>query len=399
MKKKLAIYISILAALIAGYIVITKLSEKEVGKEKQVFDLLEGFEICSADVENDSGKYSLTYDPPDWIMDGAKVRSEYIKRLSGIKSDTKLESKDLKSFGLDEPASTVVLKDKDGNVRTLLIGDRVPDNTGRYVMTDEIYVVSNEYTDWLTEDKSILKDRIIYSADFPEKVEFNGICFETTEDGIWRMTSPYDHGVKATELKEEVLDSLNFEAVDFTDKSPAECGLDPPCQYISVWERDGVKTTVYFGDRSDGLVYAMRDGSDEICRVIIPGFLDKKAIFFLNTLCYVKNIKDINEIDVNGIVFDISGDGYKKDGKYIEKDNFINFYKQLMGMTLIDEATDPVKDKLILSMKVKFKDGRSDIVEVYEYKERYGAVFINGICTFYTLGDMPKEIVARAEAL
>lgn len=398
MRKKLIIYILALIALIAGYIAITKLPEKKDEEKTYEYNLLEGFEINTVEVENSYGKYVLTYDDADWKMDGAKVSREYITLLSGISSNLKLQSDDLKAFGLENPVSRVTLTGKDGSVKTLLIGDLVADKTGRYVLSENIYVVANEYISWLIESKDIFKNRNLFSETSPKKVEFNGICFEILNDD-WQMTRPYQHRVRGEEFKKEVLESLNFVAVDFTDKSKSECGLDTPKGYISVWDSEDEKTTIYFGDKSDGLIYAMREGEDEICRINTPGFLEKKPIFFLNKLCYVKNIDEIDSIQVNGTLFEISEGEYKKDGKRIEKTDFIEFYKQLMGMTLIDEAKSPSRDKLILSMKVNFKDGKNDIVEVYEYKDRYGAVFINGVCAFYILRESAEKIVSHADEL
>lgn len=398
MRRKLIIYILALIILIAGYIVIDKLPENTVEEEIKVFNLLEGFEMNSIEVENTHGKYTLTYDSPYWVMDKEKVESKYITRLSEIRSDLKLDSDDLKAFGLEIPEARVTLTGEDGEIKTLLIGNAVSNKTARYVMTDDIYVVSDDYISWLLEDKDIFKNRNLYSEASPNKVEFNGICFEII-DGIWQMTSPYHHQVRSAELNTEVLENLYFEAVDFTDKSPAECGLEQPKGYISVWNSENEKTTIYFGDKVDGLIYAMREDEPGICLINTPSFLEKKPKFFLNTLCYVKNIDEIDNIKVNEMLFDISDGGYKKDGKIIRKEVFIEFYQQLMGMTLIDEAINPVKDKLLLKMQVNFKNGTSDIVEVYQYKERYGAVFINGVCTFYILGETAEKIVLEAEKL
>ncbi len=397
MKRKLIIYIIALVVLIAGYFAVTRIPEKADEEKVSGIRLLEGFEIKSIEVENGYGKYVLTYDDTDCTMDGVRVKGECIARLSDISSDLKIDSDDLKAFGLENPASRVTLTSKDGGVKTLLVGDLIPDKTARYVMSDGVYVVSNEYIDWLTQKKDILKNKNLYSESSPKKIEFNGICFEII-DGVWQMTKPYRHGVRGEEFNKEVLENLNFTAVDFSDYSPEECGLKPPKHYISVWDSKGANTTVYLGNTENGLVYAMREGGGDICRIAVPGFLDKTPIFFLNKLCYVKNIDEIDSIQVNEFLFELS-DGYKKNGKPIAKEAFIEFYKQLMGMTLIDEAKDPVRDKMILSMTVSFKNGTKDVVEVFSYKERYGAVFINGICEFYTLLESAKEIVSEAETL
>ena len=398
MKKRLVISCLILSVLAVIYIVIIKLPENRTEKQTADIALLQGFEIESAEVENSFGKYTLTYSYPDWILDNEKVGSKYVMRLSEMKSSEKELSSNLKEYGLESPSAIVKLTGKDGSVKTLTVGDPTPDKRGRYVMIDGVYVVRDEYVGWLLEDKAAFVSADLYLGTSPVKIEFNGICFEMT-DGAWRMTHPYDHGVKESVFYENVMDCLSLDVVDITDKTPSECGLAPPKQYVSVWDEDNIKTTICFGDTADGLIYAMREGGAAVCRVKIPFFLDKKPTFFINTLCYVKNIDEIDKIQVNEMCFDISDNGIKKDGKEIGKEAFVEFYKQLMGMTLIDEAVDPVRDKLILSMKVSFKDGTSDVVDVYEYKERYGAVFINGACTFYTLRRQPEEIVSQAEKL
>jgi len=398
LKKKLVIYILALTGLVAGYITVSNLPKSTKVQETNSYFLLKDFEINSVEVENSYGKYNLTYQQPYWIMDGTRIDGGYINRLSNICSRLKLSSSDLKSFGIDNPVSKVILTDKNGAVKTLLIGDFVSDNSGRYVMCDEVYVVSNEYISWLTENKDILRNKMIFSESSPQKVEYNSICFEIV-DGSWQMTSPYQHGVRGQELNQEILEKLNFAAVDFSDKSPSECGLDNPSAYLSVWNSEGKKTTLFFGDRVDGLIYAKCEGSDEICRIEIPDFLDKNAVYFLNKLCYVKNIDEIEQIQVGDMLFDISNGKYIKDGKTLNKESFIEFYKKLMGMTLIDEAVNPNKDKLLVKIIVDFKDGKEDIVEVYQYKDRYGAVFINGKCTFYTLAESAEDIFVQAEKL
>lgn len=385
-----------LILLIPVYIVIEKAPEKTGRQEPESYNILEGLEPVFVEVENSYGKYSLEYDGYEWKLDGEGIGGGYCGRLSGIVSEKKIASSDPDAFGLANPLSKVRLTGKNGETKTLLIGDQLSDKSGRYVMTDGIYVVSDQDVAWLLEDKYILKNKVLYIGTSPEKIEFNGICLEIV-DGIWQMTSPYRHQLKENELSTEVLANLRFEAVDFTDKAPYECGLDPPKGYISVWDSEK-KTTIYLGDKENGLIYAMLEGGNDVYRIEVPPFIERKPIFFLNTLCYVKNIDEIDSINVNGITFDIS-DGYKKDGKDIKKEAFIGFYKQLMGMMLIDEAEDPVKDEPILKMEVNFKNGKTDTVEVYRYRERYGAVFINGKCTFYTLAESAEKIVLQAQKL
>ena len=290
MKRKLIISVSVLIALIAVYIAVTKLPGKKVEEEPRSVPLLNGFEIISLDVENSHGKYALTYEAPDWMMDGEKADGGHIVRLSRMRGEPQPDPNDPAVFGLDPPAAKATLKSGDGKTVILLIGDETPDKTGRYVMTDGIYVVLEEYVGWLIEDRYIHKNKVILGETSPKRIEFNGIRFELTDAG-WRMTSPYDHSLKGQEFNTGVLESLEFIAADFTDKAPAECGLEPPKGYVTVWNTAGEKTTVYFGDKSDGLIYASREGSGEIARVNIPDFLDKNAPFQYNIRRRVRHLR------------------------------------------------------------------------------------------------------------
>lgn len=401
MRKKILIAFFSLILLITGYMAVIYLPEKKADEQSSIiYSLFDGFDICSIEVENGYGEYMLTKDGELWRIgdrdaDGAGA---YITSLSSLSSRVRLNDADKEACGIEKPEATAIVTDSYGKDIILIVGGLTADGSGRYVMTDAVYAVQNETVDWLLEDKSIFYSKTLNIGTNINRIEINDMLFEKQE-GIWYMTAPYMQEAKSSEIKKTVLDVRVLSVSEYSDKSPEECGLNPPEEHISTWDITGKKETVYFGNRENGLIYAMQEGKDEVCLVEVPEFLRRSKLSFINTLCYIKNIDEIYQIDVNGIKFTASDSGFTKNGNPVHKEEFTEFYQKLMGMSIIGEADAPERKKCILEITVDFKDGGQDRVEVFEYKNRYASVFVNGKCSFYISKSSAEDIAEKARIL
>lgn len=398
MKKKLIAAFVFLFVLTAAYIVVINMPEKAAeNKTVETEPLFHDFELCRIDVENEVGKYSILSEGGLWKIGDNEADGALIAAALSMSGIIMPDDIDRLACGLEPARATVTLTDKKGVGRTLYIGDTAPDNSGTYVMTDRVYITKSDIAESFTVgEENWLKKQAFTVGYNLTSAEINDMRFEKIND-IWYMTKPYRIEAKSAELKRLLLDMPELTIESFSNKTTAECGLDKPKMYITTENEIGEANTIYFGNRENGLIYAMQDG--RICLVKPPEILEKTAVSLISSLCYIKNIDDVFEIDVNGVKFTVSNGVYTKDGKNVPKEQFTEFYKKLMGMTLIGEAVSPQRDKQLLNISVFFKDNTVDKVEVFEYKDRYASVFVNGECSFFISKENVEDILSAIQTL
>lgn len=235
-------------------------------------------EVSEVFVENETGAYSVkkqgngytVHDLPDSV-----VNMDYVAMLldecSQISYEEMVEggAKDLKTYGLDVPASTVTITYDDQSSVQLLLGMEEPVSKGRYAMlaggsqvvllkgsrcvrflmpvekyVDYIIIEPNESTDVLRS----LGDVTFGGSQFPEPVELKAVTADSDEELLRQavsfgavthiITEPVLHEADPTALT-TVADSLmgllseGVVAYNCTDETLAEYGFDNPLLTIT----------------------------------------------------------------------------------------------------------------------------------------------------------------------
>jgi hypothetical protein len=158
---------------------------------------------------------------------------------------------DFEKYGLDEPAWRVTLRSLaggEGRDDVLLVGDPVPDHSGRFYArrggSDGVIAIEGRGLARLGEDAHVLRSRRVAVIDPSRvtriRVESGGVVHEILRDGReWTLGEP-SRAPADPALVHALLGELNaLEAFDLLDPEAApEPGLARPSAVVSVWEED-----------------------------------------------------------------------------------------------------------------------------------------------------------------
>lgn len=164
----------LLMALIISFFVVTR-HKDESDKKEEASKNIELYSVKDADITSfhfKNSKAELTFVKKDnkWLLkddtkyslDQSKVKTliNYVKKISATSKVTS-DCTDLSQYGLKEPALQVDITDKNGNKRTLTVGDESVAGEGRYAYIDEdvkkIYMITSTFTSDFETTKKELK--------------------------------------------------------------------------------------------------------------------------------------------------------------------------------------------------------------------------------------------------
>lgn len=164
----------LLMALIISFFVVTR-HKDESDKKEEASKNIELYSVKDADITSfhfKNSKAELTFVKKDnkWLLkddtkyslDQSKVKTliNDVKKISATSKVTS-DCTDLSQYGLKEPALQVDITDKNGNKRTLTVGDESVAGEGRYAYIDEdvkkIYMITSTFTSDFETTKKELK--------------------------------------------------------------------------------------------------------------------------------------------------------------------------------------------------------------------------------------------------
>lgn len=214
MKKKntaLIAGIVVLALLLVFYIVLHNSSKKDSGDTEESTET--AFEIDVNDLSQAVFKtgdtdYTFTKTDDTWKYDADETFpldqsafEEIINKFEKIAADRILEEpEDIGEYGLDSPAVTVNLKDKDGNEQTLQFGDTNSVTSSSYMTVNEdnkkVYMVSSTIVTALQFNISDLAEKEAFptiSNITGVSIDKDGQTFTVTKDSSsstgWAVTN------------------------------------------------------------------------------------------------------------------------------------------------------------------------------------------------------------------
>lgn len=186
-----------------------------------------------------------------------------LKQIGSITRLERIESRSLKEFGLDEPAATVLIKQKDAQYE-LQIGNVTPIATGVYVRIaggDAVYVAPLELRQIIPDSINDWRSRaLIFSQKESrfDRLEVNsatrGIGFaiqHNPTNRIWRIIKPLQARADNTKIDKLLMTVLSCRITDFITDDPnedlAKYGIATPELELVIGIRTNDLITVQFG--------------------------------------------------------------------------------------------------------------------------------------------------------
>ncbi|MBR7143040.1 MAG: DUF4340 domain-containing protein [Clostridia bacterium] len=361
------------------------------------------------------------------MIDDSKVANEAPESLS--------------DYGLDKPASTVIITMKDGSTHTLKIGNATAFNDGYFVMADDdpavyiadkslsdtclqgpTYYISNTILPTMEETQAAMMTNIrIYEKDvkdvkFVKKTEAQQEADKLNSYNTHIMTSHPGYNPSTDMMSRLAQNISGLTATSVVHYAPTAsqlkaCGLDAP-QYIVEYELNGASYKVKFGNKlNDTDIYAMRDGMNAVFAVTLSTdleyCLDSPLINYVERLLYMRNIANVNKLTltVGGrdhayeFLFDQSGEDpvITYNGTTMILQDFRRFYTSVIGTLLQNYAEKPENANKLLEVRFDNDDGNTVTVVYYELEARKAFVTINGVGEFYVLRDDVETIISNLD--
>lgn len=400
-------------------------------------------DIVLVKIQNDTGEYILInagegnfsmQDVADEMLDAEAV-SALFQGLQQIVSNSTVREhvaeEDLEQYGLDTPAATVVLMDKDQQGLEMKIGDMSPDGVGRYFYVSGL---PNVYTIEDSTAQGYLASRSAYlNLQFYPSMEGDNIksiaSFELlTQEGsgyrlertrvsetaaliYFDMVQPVHITTSRQNVETQLLTPLQqlkgqeLVSEDAADYAPY--GLDTP-QYTIHMNYQEQDYTLLFAQK-DGVMYGTTDGSGMIFSVdpSLTGFLEKDYMDIIGASVYDQNITTIANItlDIRGehFSYDIDGEATyltaQENGEYKDVSAFMDLFAAL-GSINIEGETDAVAGEPEFTMTVTYREegAPQDVIQIVPMDDRKGAVSVNGSTAFYTYRTNLDNILKLAQA-
>ena len=268
---------------------------------------------------------------------------------------------DLSKYGLDSPACSIYIADKDNSI-SVKTGDFVPDT-------------NNEYA------------------------EKNGLATLVMEEPVENMLV-YPYNLQGSVLVN--LDSLNIsDLVEISPSDLSKYGLDSPACSIYIADKDNsisVKTGDFVPDTNNEYVYVMVNDRPEVFTMAynaIRPFEDASVADFVEKFISIYQRSKVNKITIEGdktytVDFKAEGEndfrevdeGVTQDfrntyinNKLIDRDTFTDFYELLVGIGFDDIIPHyEIQGEPEVTITFELSDGSTDTAHYYNYDNTFYVV-------------------------
>lgn len=377
-------------------------------------------DIVSVMVTNPSESYTLTQQDGKWIVNGdaaIRISQSRVDTLlydcASITGRDKLtdNADDLAQYGLNAPQRSVQIKEADGTVTTVLLGNTALDNSVTYLMIEGetvVYTKSASGCDSLAAPLSKLLDTTIYTIDSEniggitlDKAGAESVCLvrENTAAAdseepnyVWKMTKPLVKEAGEYTISEKLLTNITSQtAVQVITEPAADStyGLDHAQAEYSIWNLDrSEQYTVQVGKAEGDNTYIRLEGNRTVYAVLTEklDFLSLGYMDLIDKLVHLENISDIVSVDIDAggkqYQLTISGEednaAYAINGVSVEEEPFKKAYQSVIGLTMDGFVTDSTKGAVGCTIRYHKKDGSQTVVECVAYNDRNYRVLVNG---------------------
>jgi len=302
-----------------------------------------------------AGKWQITA-PKAYRADQDAVAG-LVGAVSTLTSDKLIEDKatDLKSFGLQPPATEIDISTKNGKNKTLLVGDDAPANGGTYAALagdPRVFTIASYTKTNLDKSLNDLRDKrlLTFDQDKLSQVELiakkQDIEFGRDKDQ-WQIVKPKPYradGLQVDELLRKAKDAKMDLTVTDADakKAAASFASGTPVATVKVTDPSGTQTLEVRKVKDD--YYAKSSAVDGVHKVTadLGNGLDKGVDDFRTKKLFDFGFSDPNKIELhdNGktYAFQKTGEDWFADGKKMDS---------VSVQSLIDKLRDLAASKFI----------------------------------------------------
>ncbi len=387
-------------------------------EKKKVVYSFDPMDITGFNVTNSSGDYMMKLTNSGWefikgeafnlsadrIVETATAMSE----LTASRILTEELPDRLSDYGLDKPMK-VGFTFKDGTVRTLDIGSKVPGDAAYYAKDedrDTIYIVSEDDYQKLSAELSDLKEKFLFNISSTgdinklKYVDHGNVIYDIARDenGVFRLASPFPQG----EVNEALVTNITSliiraQCVTFIDEDLTDLskfGFDTPSYQIEI-SSDKLSTNVIFGnfyDEAQQYIYAYDKSIDQIYIFdkASLGFIGTKTEDILYKRLHYEDFDNIKEFRMNVLGTEINieynynvGNGletsYTLNGKTVNREDedilmtFNNLINAVTGLSFDniceDDHFNTLSKEPAVKITYKLKEGDDYVVELYAMKD------------------------------
>lgn len=384
--------------------------------------------------EGDEAKWTVM-DIIDLPLSGT-VMSKILNGASSVTAQQTVAENagDISIYGLDKPSATVTAEFSDSakTVKKLIIGNLTPEETKRYIMVEgdpKVYTVYNTAVSCFFEDKYALVNKTIYSvraaADENDTTDYTRINKMTISraDLDYDVVIEYDVRLDDEDamvanssnyvMSEPVFRDLNPEkssnitdgifgltASDLAVVNPVESdlealGINSPAAEVTAEinggdvlrfkigneyiNEDGKKAGRYVYAEGINIVYIFSEGS-------LP-WLTFSPLDIVTTMYTNNYVYDLEAVEITAgekkLDFELSGAGaddfaVKLNGKDTDADRFKTLYQYILRAPSTELYFEETSAEPSLSVNIRTKDGKNDLLEFVPDKNRQVIVRLNG---------------------
>lgn len=376
--------------------------------------------------------------------------AKYLSLFNSVISNDSAGSpteENLSEFGLEPAKTTVTMHFDDGETTVFRIGDLSPYNNGTFYYCDKvpkIYIVDTEETDAMSVGKlnfyNLLMgdtevvgdvdpslsasaynlDYIEIEADFYDDIiKIRKQTEEEQQDitslSSYILTEPYEHPVSAAAMKELYTFMKEISGVDIItdDTSKASlkiCGLDKP-MYDIKYGWNGEEKRIRISQPIDDMCYAYKDDGKYIYAmpVAVADTFNKRPYEYCEDVAFLdKDLNYISEFNVTvkdkTYPFKLSGEDLDMNvtlnGNKIDTESFKQYFINVEGFMVKGEAQVLGDEELMISVEIKFRNGRTkDVLEFYKIDELTAILKENGEAKFAVDMNAVNNIISDVEKL
>lgn len=304
--------------------------------------------------KNASGKWEMT--APKALPVDQDAVSSMMTTLTSLDSDRLVDSSsnNLSEFGLNQPALTVTITEKNGKTRQLLIGDDTPTGSGAYAKLENdprIFTLASYNKTSIDKTPKDLRDKRLLTVDSDKisqlelidqvKGKSQDIVFGRSKDA-WQIVKPKPlraDGLQVEELLRKVKDAKmdTTASDDDAKKAAASFASGTPVATVKLTDPSGTQELQVRKNKDD--YYAKSSVVEGVYKVSsdLGTGLDKSLDDFRNKKLFDFGFNDPNKIDMqDGAKFyglSKSGEDWWENGKKMDVTSVQSFLDKLRDLS------------------------------------------------------------------
>jgi len=436
----------VLALLVVVFILLSGDESPETGNgsrpndESFVLINVEPDEIERIRKRTDDFEFTLVFDGEAWSvlgddiirLDQSLVR-RFVRDASFIASNERAAEDEIyfAQWGLAEPQGVIELILHNGEIHTLMIGNRAHGAQAAYFVNtganqNNIYVLSQARVSALMAPIDDIRDRQISSMSEEdityvhidrtsgtdsERISFRQrsaeeMAAEYASMGIptmvipaWRMTSPMDVNANDDTVNDIVFSLGTLRISRFADDvSLTAAGLNNPEYIIEFGDGAGRTVRLHIGRRYDAnLSFARIYPNSQIFKLNNSdiSFVDANIRELINRMLHMALIDDVDMVRVTSgdeewelsITHRANADNiYRLNGQTIPRNQFIALYREIIEITIDGAAPTTIRDlyrPVSVRIEYHYNNGRTtDVIAFRELNDRFYLIDFNGNTQF-----------------